>query len=104
MQLCRRILAAFAGLSLLPLVATLLTAMLTALLGCEAGDAGVEPCMIFGADAGGFLSGLLTLGGLAQLTIPLFMVLLTAWAVVEAWTWGRRRRRARRQVRRDAAA
>ena len=96
MQLCRRILAVLAGLSLLPLVATLLTALLAALLGCEAGDGGVEPCVVFGVDAGGFLSGLLATGGLAQLTIPLFMCVLAFWLAFEAWVFWRRRRRDRR--------
>ena len=103
MQLSRRILAGLAGLALLPFAATFLTAVLAGMLGCETGDAGAEPCLIFGADAGGLLSGLLAIGGFVQLTIPLFMSLLAMWLIVEAVAVWRRRRRARRDAARPAA-
>ena len=104
MHLSRRILAALAGLALLPFAAILLTALLAGALGCEVGDTGAEPCQVLGADAGGLLSGLLSLGGLVQLTIPILMTLIALWLIIEAIAWGRRRRRDRRNALRDTPA
>lgn len=101
MRICRYILTVLTVLALLPFLSILTTALLAGVLGCEVSDAGAEPCQILGRDAGGLLSGLLTLGGMVQLTIPILMALLLCWFFVEAVAWGRRRRKARRLAKRS---
>lgn len=102
MRICRIILTGLTALALLPFASILLTALLAGVLGCEVSDLGPEPCQVFGADAGGLLSGLLTLGGMVQLTIPILMSLLFCWLIVEALAFGRRRRKTRRMAKRSA--
>lgn len=99
MRACRRVIIWLAGLSLLPMAAILLTAVLAAGLGCEVIDDAPTQCLVLGADAGGLLSGLLSVGSLVHLTIPLLMFVIAAWAVVEALSWARQRRKTRRALR-----
>ncbi|MEQ1670325.1 MAG: hypothetical protein ABL893_05665 [Hyphomicrobium sp.] len=99
MHASRRILAIIAGISLLPLLGILLTALLAGVLGCEVNESGPTPCMAFGTDIGDWLSGFLTLGWFGLLTIPFLMVLVAVWALVEAYVWGRQRRKTRRSAR-----
>lgn len=101
MRLSRRIMTIMAALSLLPLVGILLTALLAGLFGCEVNEGGPTPCLIMGMDAGGMLSGMMTLGWFALLTIPLLMMLVGVWALVEAYMWGRQRRKSRRAAARE---
>lgn len=96
MHLSRRILAIVAGISLLPLLGILLTATIAGVAGCEVNEGGPTPCIVFGSDIGELLSGMLTLGWFGLLTIPFLMVLVAVWSLVEAYVWGRQRRKARR--------
>ena len=99
MRACRRVIIWLAGLSLLPMAAILLTAALAAAFGCEVIDDAPTQCLVLGANAGGLLSGLLSIGSLVHLTIPFLMLLLAAWAVVEGLAWARQRRKVRRALR-----
>ena len=54
--------------------------------------------------SGGMLSGMLTLGWFGLLTIPFLMLLVGVWALVEAYVWGRQRRKLRRLLRAKANA
>ena len=99
MHVSRRILAVLAGLALLPLVGILLTALVAGVAGCEVSEAGPTPCVVFGSDIGEILSGTLTMGWMSLLTSPFLMVLVAVWALVEAYVWGRQRRKSRRDVR-----
>lgn len=99
MHLSRRILAIVAGISLLPLLGILLAATLAGVLGCEVNEGGPTPCFVFGADIGAWLSGFMTLGWFGLLTIPFLMVLVAVWSLVEAYSWGRQRRKSRRAAR-----
>ena len=101
MRLSRRILMIVAALSLLPLVGILLTALVAGVAGCEVNEGGPTPCIIMGMDAGGLLSGMLTMGWFGLLTIPFLMVLVGVWALVEAYVWGRQRRKSRRAAARE---
>jgi hypothetical protein len=103
MRLSRRILAILTALSLLPLFGVLLTALIAGTFGCEVNEGGATPCVVLGADIGGFLSGMLTLGWFALLTIPFLMLLVGLWALVEAYWWGRTRRKLRRAERESRA-
>lgn len=103
MRMSRRILALLAALALLPLLGILLTALLAGAFGCEVSEAGPTPCLIFGFDAGGLLSSMLTMGWLGLLTIPFLMLLVGLWALVEAYVWGRQRRKSRRAARESNA-
>lgn len=83
---------------MLPLGGTFLALLLSGLFGCETGESGAEPCLLFGYDFGGWLAGLLSTGALANITIPLFLGVFALWMVFELWVWRRRRKRARRVV------
>lgn len=103
MHMSRRILAILAGISLLPLLGILLTALVAGIAGCEVNEGGPTPCVVFGSDIGDMLSGMLTLGWFGLLTIPFLMVLVAVWSLVEAYVWGRRRRKLRRAARESNA-
>jgi hypothetical protein len=103
MHLSRRILAILAGISLLPLLGILLTALVAGVAGCEVNEGGPTPCVVFGSDIGEILSSLLTVGWFGLLTIPFLMILVAIWSLVEAYVWGRRRRKARRAARQSNA-
>lgn len=104
MRLSRRILTIVAALALLPLIATLLTALVAGLAGCEVNEGGPTPCMIMGMDAGGLLSAMLTMGWFGLLTIPILMMLVGVWALIEAYVSGRQRRKSRRAATRQGRA
>jgi hypothetical protein len=99
MRLSRRILAVLTALALLPLAGILLTALLAGTFGCEVSEAGPSPCVILGVDAGDGLSAMLTMGWFGLLTIPFLMLLVGLWSLVEAYVWGRQRRKSRRVAR-----
>ena len=103
MHLSRRVMVFLAGLALLPLLGIFLTAILAGIFGCEVNEGGPTPCLVMGADIGGLLSAMLTTGWFALITIPLLMVLLGAWSLIEAYVWGRRRRKDRRANREGKA-
>ncbi len=95
----RRAMIAVAALCMLPLAAVLVSAVLAALLGCELNESGTNTCYVLGLDAGGFLSGLFTLGWMALLTLPLLMGVLVLWGGIEGLGLWRRRRSARKAER-----
>lgn len=99
MRRSRSILKLVAGLALLPLGTALLASLLAGVLGCEVNEGGATPCFVLGGDIGGLLSGMLTLGWMAFLTIPFLMLAVGAWAVIEWYVWSRQRRRHRRAMR-----
>ena len=99
MHLSRRVIAFIAALALLPLLGILLTAMIAGVAGCEVNEGGPTPCLVGGTDIGGLLSAMLTTGWFGLVTIPLLMVLLGLWSLIEAYSWGRQRRKARRENR-----
>jgi hypothetical protein len=103
MHLSRRIIAICAGIALLPLLAILLTAVLAGVLGCEVNEGGPTPCMAMGSDIGGLLSGMLTTGWFGLVTIPFLMLLVGVWSLVEAYVWGRQRRKSKRIARESNA-
>ncbi len=103
MRLSRRILFVFAALALLPLLGIFVTALLAWATGCEVSESGAAPCIVFDTDIGGLLSAMLTAGWFALLTIPLLMLLVGLWSLVEAYVWGRQRRRTRRADKRALA-
>lgn len=103
MRAIRRTMAILAVIALLPLFAVLLTATVAGIAGCEVNEAGPMPCMVFGTDIGGVLSGLMITGWFSLLTIPALMTLAGIWALLEAYTWNRRRRKAKRQLRQASA-
>ena len=103
MHLSRRVLGFLAALALLPLLGIFLTAILAGALGCEVNEGGPTPCQVMNTDIGGLLSGMLTTGWLALITIPLLMVLLGLWSLIEAYAWGRQKRKARRANRESNA-
>mgnify|MGYP003525239523 FL=1 len=99
----RRMMAIVSGLAMLPFLAILLTIALASLFGCEVNEGGPQACMVFGADWGGFLSGLLTFGWLGLVTIPFLMGIFIIWLSIEAFAWWRNRRKARRETADEAA-
>ncbi len=99
MHVSRRILALVAAIALLPLLGLLVTALLAGVLGCEVNESGPTACMMMGTDIGGVLSGMLTVGWFGLVTIPLLMLLVGLWSLVEAYVWGRQRRKSRRAAR-----
>lgn len=103
MRTIRRTMVILAVIALLPLLAVLLTATVAGLAGCEVNEGGATPCIVFGTDIGGMLSGLLVTGWFSLMTIPALMVLAGVWAMLEAYTWNRRRRKAKRQLRQAGA-
>jgi hypothetical protein len=103
MRLGRRIIAILAGLALLPLLFVFLAAALAALLRCEVSDIGPVQCTVFGTDIGGGLHAALTAGWLSLITIPLLMLIVSAWALLEIFIWRRKRRKARRAVQQSIA-
>jgi uncharacterized protein YqgC (DUF456 family) len=103
MHVSRRILALFAGLALLPLLGLLLTALVAGVMGCEVNESGPTPCMVLGSDIGGLLSAMLTMGWFGLVTIPLLMALVGVWSLIEAYVWGRQRRKSRRANRQSNA-
>jgi hypothetical protein len=103
MRLCRRIMAIVAGIALLPLFGLLVTALFAGVLGCEVSESGPTPCVVFGTDIGGMLSDLLTTGWFGLVTIPFLMLLVGIWVLVEAYVWGRQRRKSKRDARENSA-
>lgn len=103
MHLSRRIMAICAGLALLPLLAILLTAVFAGVLGCEVSENFSSPCPVMGLDIGDLLSGLLTTGWFGLVTIPFLMLLVGVWSLVEAYVWGRQRRKTKRMARESNA-
>lgn len=103
MRTIRRTMALLAALALLPLFAVLLTATVAGIVGCEVNEGGAVPCIVFGTDIGGILSGLMITGWFSLLTIPALMTLAGLWALLEAYSWNRRRRKAKRQLRQARA-
>ena len=103
MHLSRRVMAILAGLALLPLLGIFVTAIVAGVFGCEVNEGGPTPCNVMNMDIGGVLSGMLTTGWFALITIPLLMVLLGLWSLIEAYMWGRQKRKARRQNRESNA-
>lgn len=103
MRTIRRTMLILAVIALLPLLAVLLTATVAGIAGCEVNEGGVTPCIVFGTDIGGLLSSLMITGWFSLLTIPALMMLAGAWALLEAYTWNRRRRKAKRQLRQAGA-
>jgi hypothetical protein len=99
MRLSRRIMAVIAGIALLPLLAILVTALLAGVLGCEVSESGATPCVVMGTDIGEFLSEMLTTGWFGLVTIPFLMLLVGVWALIEAYVWGRQRRKSKRAAR-----
>jgi hypothetical protein len=99
MHISRRILGIVAAIALLPLLGLLTTALMAGVLGCEVSENGATPCIVMGADIGGLLSGMLTAGWFGLVTIPLLMLLVALWSIVEAYVWGRQRRKDRRAAR-----
>ena len=103
MLFTRRLMAVLAGFALLPLFAILVTATVAGVLGCEVNEGGPTPCLVYGTDIGEVLSSLMVIGWFGLLTIPLLMALFAVWAVLEAYVWGRQRRKARRASRESNA-
>jgi uncharacterized protein YqgC (DUF456 family) len=103
MRMTRRLMAILAGIALLPLLAILVTATVAGVLGCEVNEGGPTPCVVYGTDIGGLLSSLMVTGWFGLLTIPLLMVLVAVWALLEAYVWGRQRRKSRRASRESNA-
>jgi hypothetical protein len=103
MRMSRRIMAILAGIALLPLLGLLVTALLAGVLGCEVSESGPTPCVVFGSDIGGLLSDLLTAGWFGLVTIPFLMLLVGLWALIEAYVWGRQRRKSKRAARESNA-
>ena len=103
MHLSRRIMGLIAGIALLPLLAILLTAVFAGVLGCDVNEGGPTPCVVMGLDIGDLLSGMLTTGWFGLVTIPLLMVRVGLWALVEAYVWGRQRRKLKRSTRESNA-
>ena len=99
MHVSRRILALVAAIALLPLLGLLVTALLAGVLGCEVSESGPSACMVMGTDIGDVLSGMLTAGWFGLVTIPLLMLLVGLWSLVEAYVWGRQRRKSWRAAR-----
>lgn len=103
MRTIRRTMAILAVIALLPLLAVLLTATVAGIVGCEVNEGGATPCIVLGTDIGGILSGLMVTGWFSLMTIPALMALAGCWALLEAYAWNRRRRRAKRQLRQASA-
>lgn len=99
MRHLRRAAIILLGLCLLPLASVLISTSLAALLGCELSETGTAACVVLGADLGGVLSLLFTLGWTALITLPLSAFVLLAWGSVELWSIWRSRRRARKAER-----
>lgn len=94
MQLFRHLVMGLAFvLALGPFAAIMLIALLAAALGCQLNEAAPGPCVVYGADVGSLLSGMLVTGGLVQITIPILIALLAAWLVIEGVGWIVRRMR-----------
>lgn len=103
MRTIRRTMAILAVIALLPLLAILLTATVAGIAGCEVNEGGATPCIVFGTDIGGVLAGLMVTGWFSLMTIPALMALAAGWALLEAYAWNRRRRKAKRQLRQAGA-
>jgi hypothetical protein len=99
MHISRRVLAVIAGIALLPLLGLLLTGLIAAVTGCEVNEMGSIPCVVMGVDIGDLLSNMLSAGWFGLVTIPFLIMLVGLWSLVEAYVWGRQRRKARRAVR-----
>lgn len=95
MRIGRQIMLWIAALALAPLFVISLAAAVAGLLKCQLSDFGPTHCALFGTDIGGLLSGALTIGWMALVTIPLLMAIASLWVLVEAFVWKRRRRKAR---------
>lgn len=103
MRTIRRTMAILAVIALMPLLAVLLTATVAGIVGCEVNEGGTTPCIVMGTDIGGILAGLMVTGWFSLMTIPALMMLAGVWALLEAYTWNRRRRKAKRQLRQASA-
>lgn len=103
MRFCRRIIAVLSAVALLPLAVIAVAAMFAALLKCEVSDIAVTQCFVFGTDIGWLFSGALTIGWLGLITIPLLTVVVSLWALIEAFVAYRKRRKLRRAASRGAA-
>ncbi len=99
MHISRRVLAIIACIALLPLLGLLLTALIAGVTGCEVSEMATSPCMVMGMDIGDMLSNMLSGGWFGLVTIPFLIVLVGLWSLVEAYVWGRQRRKARRGAR-----
>ena len=88
MRLFRHLVLALAFvLAFGPFAAIMLTALVAAALGCQPNEAAPGPCIVYGADVGSLLSGMLVTGGLVQITIPILVAILAFWLAIEAVGW-----------------
>ncbi len=84
------------ALTLLPIAAVMLTAMLAAITGCDVNESAPQTCQVLGVEIGGLLATLMATGWMALFLIPLVIVIALLWAVFEAGAYLYRRRRLRR--------
>ncbi len=103
MRIIRRLMTVLAGIALLPLLAILVTAAIAGVAGCEVNEGGPMPCVVYGTDIGGSLSSLMVTGWFGLMTIPLLMLLVAVWALLEAYVWNRQSRKLRRAARESTA-
>ena len=95
MKIFRRLSAIAALLCLLPLTGAIGAGLLAELHGCQLHEGFVNECIIMGADRGELLYGLFVGGWIALFTLPLFMLIIVIWVVVEIIHWVLKRRHAR---------
>jgi hypothetical protein len=77
-------------LAWLPLGLLLLGMGVADLLGCEANEGGVQPCLVSGVDIGGLLYALFMMGWLMILALPIMLATVVAWLWIGV-SWARRR-------------
>lgn len=83
MTLFRRLTALAVAACALPLVSMFTAAGIANLLRCRLHEGNVNPCIVGGVDIGATLYGMAVGAWLMLLTLPLAVMLLALWAVVE---------------------
>lgn len=83
MTLFRRLMALAVAACALPLVSMLTAAGIANLFKCRLHEGNVNPCVVGGVDIGAALYGMAVGAWLMLFTLPLAVMLVALWAVVE---------------------
>ncbi|MEI9899529.1 MAG: hypothetical protein WDN31_04620 [Hyphomicrobium sp.] len=88
MKVFRLVILGIVLFGLLPFVSLLVASTIADVAGCQLDMGGVVwPCVIAGHDFGGALQTLQSFGYGSFFTVPLLMVTVPAWLIVEAVYW-----------------
>lgn len=83
MRWFRRLAAVTLGLCLLPFLALTLSMTVASLAKCQVDEGSPHPCLVAGRDVGEWLYSGFVMGWLGVATLPVLMVLVPGWILVE---------------------